>query len=116
MTHLIEYEDMLTYIIENYKDNLTEDNYYDAKHDAIDDYIVNKRYDLEEMVNKYGILKAIKQTNYEYDTIEIGEDDIKTYQTLAYTIIAEDFNNKFPDHNAINMAIWILKDDQDEDE
>lgn len=82
MTYNIDFDYIMSYI-SDYCDylKLNEDNYYDIKHQAVDDYVSHFDYDMKELVNQYGFFKAIKlYTNSfgEY-TIDDKHHDVRIY-------------------------------------
>ena len=111
MTQLIHSSEIFHYINKKYYDNLNEDNYYDAIYEAIDDYIVDNTRYVKYIVERYGVLKAIKLYNSQYDNIEFGDDDIKTYQKLAYSIVKEDIEDEYADCNDFKEALEYFKKD-----
>ena len=95
------------YIIENIKGNLidaniaNEDDYYEELHSYIDDWVVGCTGEAKELVDDFGVLKAIRLYQGEYgDTRVYGEfilneDDEKVYMSLSYCIIKDWFNNNY---------------------
>lgn len=85
------YEQLVDEIIRDYyNEEIHKDDdtwYYDALHEVIDCYV--SRYDEEarEVVEKYGVFKAIKDYENEYGNFEIDKSEHKNYMRLYYHII-----------------------------
>ena len=81
---------------EEHKDDDTW--FYDALHEVIDCYV--SRYDEEarEVVEKYGVFKAIKDYENEYGEFEIDKCEncnyMKLYYHLIYDFIMENYREK----------------------
>lgn len=52
---------------------------------------------MKELVNNYGVFKAIKSYKDSFGDYTIDQNENKNYMTLGYDIISEMFNNKYPD-------------------
>ena len=72
-----------------------EDVYYDELHINIDERIVGSTGEAKEIVENYGVLKAIKLYKQEYGDFELDDDDNKVYMTLCYCIMREWFNTYY---------------------
>jgi hypothetical protein len=101
---VIDKEAVPEYIVEFIKQNLKdaniidEDEYFDEKHTAIDDWVVGSTAEAKELVDDFGVLLAIrlyKQNYGEFILDDYEDDDDKVYMTLAYNIISDWFNEHF---------------------
>jgi len=74
-------------IIENidYKGDQDDDYFQDAKFDEINNFCdIN---DCDDIVNKYGVIKAIKLHNDHFGEIDFDESESKINKKLAFVII-----------------------------
>jgi len=74
-------------IIENidYKGDQDDDYFQDAKFDEINNFCdIN---DCDDIVNKYGVIKAIKLCNDHFGEIDFDESESKINKKLAFVII-----------------------------
>ena len=99
-TYSIDYE-MPEYIVEHITDNLIDaniangDDYYDELHSIIDDWIVGSTGEAREIVDDFGVLKAIRLYQEDYGEFILDEDDDKVYMSLSYCIIKNWFDNNY---------------------
>jgi len=100
---VIDKEAVPEYIVEHIKENLKdvniidEDEYFDEKHIAIDDWVAGSTGEAKELVDDFGVLKAIRlyKENYGEFILDDYEDDDKVYMILAYNIISDWFNEYY---------------------
>ena len=98
---VIDKEAVPEYIIQHITDNLkeaniiNEDDFYDEKHTAIDDWVSGSTGEAKSIVDDYGVLTAIKLYKQNCGEINLDYDDDKIYLTLAYNIISEWFNEYY---------------------
>lgn len=71
--------------------------FYYAKHEVIDDYCVKFEKDAKEIVNKYGIFKAIKLHQDNFGEFIINDRENKNYLMLFYLIIDEKLMDEYQD-------------------
>ena len=70
-----------------------EDDYTDELFTSIDDWIVYSSIDeIRPIVEKYGVLKAIRLYKSIYGDIDLDESDNKVYMILCYCILKEWFD------------------------
>ena len=74
---------------------IDEDEYYDYLHSAIDDWIVGSTGESKDLVDDFGVLKAIRLYEQEYGNLDLDEDDNKVYMCLSYCIIREWYSNYY---------------------
>jgi len=78
----------------NYNEHKDDDSwYYDIKHEVIDEYCMKYDYQAKEIVNSYGVFKAIKLHQDQYGEFEINENESKNYLILFYVILDEQLMN-----------------------
>lgn len=97
--------DYIIHHISNFCEFLNEKLYYDNIHDAVNDYVVHYDYEIKEIVDKYGVFKAIQLRKDSYGEFEIDKNENKNYMTLGYVIISEEVKNKYPENTDIINAI-----------
>lgn len=96
------YKQLVDEIINDYYDEeIHKDDdtwYYDALHEVVNCYV--SRYDEEarEVVEKYGVFKAIEDYENEYGKFEIDKCEncnyMKLYYHLIYNFIMENYREK----------------------
>ena len=72
-----------------------EDDYYDALHFAIDDFVSCSNGEVKELVDELGVLTAIRLYKENYGEFILDDDDDKVYMTLGFNIIKEWFDNYY---------------------
>jgi len=67
-----------------------EEMYNKFKEEAIDEYVSKYDYEMEEIVNSYGVFKAIRSYQKEYGEFIIDSGcNFKYYNQLGYLVIEE---------------------------
>jgi hypothetical protein len=85
-------------------EEVNEDNYYDYLHEAIEGYVMRYDYEMEKLVNDYGVFKAIKLYKDDFGEYVIDDNESKNYLTLGYIIIKKLFDDKYPDYTDVMKA------------
>ena len=90
-------EYIVNQIIEMFKciDIKDEDTYIDEMHVNIDEWVCGSTDEAKQIVDNYGVLKAIRLYKNEYGEFELHDDDDKVYLTLSYCIINYWFNSYY---------------------
>ena len=90
-------ENIIESIVDTLKNGCSEindeDDYYDALHFAIDDFVSCSNGEVKELVDELGVLTAIRLYKENYGEFIIDDDDDKVYMTLGFCIIKEWFDN-----------------------
>lgn len=97
---ITDYEQILSAVKESFEEekHMGDDTwFYDAKHEAIDNYVCKYDYEAKQVVDDYGVFDAIKLCKDHYCDFEIDESPIKNYLKLYYVIIEEEFMTKYQD-------------------
>ena len=85
-------------IVDTLKNGCSEindkDDYYDALHFAIDDFVSCSNGEVKELVDELGLLTAIRLYKENYEFI-LDDDDNKVYMILGFNIIKEWFDNYY---------------------
>ena len=85
----------------DYGGDQDDDYFQDAKFNEINDFCdIN---DCDDIVNKYGVVKAIKLHNDTFGDIDFDDSEIKINKKLAFVIIYEELH--FVDLNFYNQFI-----------
>jgi len=84
--------------------------YYDAKHEVIDNYVLNNVHEAKEVVNKYGVFKLIQEYENEYGKFDIDKNELKNYMTLYYILI-----DNYIMENHFRELEQISKEDSDDE-
>ena len=88
-----------------------DDNWHcDARHEEIDAYCVRYDYEAKEIVDKYGVFKAIKLYQDQYGEYVIDDNEHKNYMLLYYLIIEEQLMDDYQE------KLENYKGDYNEDE
>lgn len=110
----IDFDEIVNYF-KDYNEEINIDNYYDIKHNAIEEYLLNNDYENKQLVDQFGVFKALKLYTQNFGEFDFEKNESNMYATLAYIIIDENFNNKFPDYTDIINAIKELETEEDEE-
>ena len=95
------------------KEDFVEDFYTDLISEKLNEFVeVKNKQDVKELVDTFGVIKAIKNFDNHYGTFHFDDAEDKVYAKLFYNIIQEDFNDKFPYSKCLETLNFI----EDEEE
>jgi hypothetical protein len=82
-----EYAESYDQLVNEIKEHYDKEEYYDALHEVIDNYVTKYDYEAKEVIDKYGVFKIIEEYENQYGDFEIDKSEMKNYMKLYYILI-----------------------------
>ena len=97
------------------KEDFVEDFYTDLISEKLNEFVeVKNKQDVKELVDTFGVIKAIKNFDNHYGgSINFNDAEEKVYAQLFYNIIQEEFNDKF-DYEKCLETLNFIEDEEEE--
>lgn len=92
------------------REDVNEDNYYDYLYELIDQYVIRYDYDMKELVDSYGVFKAIKLYSDNFGEYEINDNELKNYMMLGFLIVKDLFTDKYPNYTDVDNCKHVCDD------